>query len=625
MRPSPDQLWGMMNCESPTGFRRQLATVADAFRLSIQSDKRSFLVALGLPVFQGVSRVGQLVVLKEIATVFLSNPAGEVDFLRLGPWLAVAVFISVLGLVTQNLQELAREVLTDRVANLSAVRMHKAIGGLGLIDFDQPEIHDRISRAEATANYRPTQIVRSVTMLATSLITLLFILGWLTYLQPLLLPMFAVAAVPVVWISSKVAKSRFDFLGMMTQLERRRRYLGRLLITRQTAAEIRAYQMGPYLSERYTELSHQRYAELKRLLRRQWRSMSLGQLSYTGMLVVGIGVMTGLYYVGLLAPASILTAAYAMFQVVTLLGGLGYPLRELTESNLFLQDQREFYAHIAETKAENAEGVEPGPLRELTLRGVSFSYPASAEPAVKDVDLSIRCGELIAFVGPNGSGKTTLAKILALLYPPTEGELAWNGHSLAELSVPAARDRISTVFQDFVTYQFSVAENVILGDTRRPPEDGSVDEALKAAGSKDGVDALEQGKETQIGPEFNGGISLSGGQAQRLAIARGFYRDRELLILDEPTSGLDAKSDSQLMSAIRSLMGGRTAVVVSHRFSNVKYADRIYVLREGRIVESGTHDELVHAGGLYAEMYHLQAGPYQDEVSETRPLTCLTD
>ena len=601
----------------PVNIRRQLTTLIEAFRLNYEADRRSFLVSLALPVVLGLSRVGQLIVLKQLAVVFLDPQAStKAQVEQVVPWLGVAVFVSAVGLVTQNLMELSREVLTDRVANLSAVRMHQAVASLTLIEFDQPEINDRISRAEQTANYRPSQIVRSITMISVSLITLCFIIGWLTYVQPLLLPMFILAAVPVIGISNKVAKSRFRFLGKMTPLERKRRYLGRLLIGKQAAAEIRSFNTESYLTERYKEFSLQRLVELKHLLREQWRSMIAGQIAYTLMLSTGIGVMALLYFTGRLSSVSVLTAAYGMFQVVTLLGGLGYPLRELTESNLFLQDQRQFYAQIAAAKARDVDGVDPGPLRELSLRDVSFSYPGSHTPALHGINMTIRAGQMVAFVGPNGSGKTTLSKILALLYAPSGGKCQWNGVDFDAINYAAARDHISVVFQDFVTYQFPVSENVRLGDVGKSPDDAAVDQALQAAGAQETVAQLAHGKNTQLGPEFIGGTSLSGGQAQRLALARAFYRDRELLILDEPTSGLDAKSDSQLMATIKSLLHDRTAIVVSHRFSNVKEADQIFVFSEGEIVERGTHHDLMRDAGLYAEMYYLQAEPYLDEVEQ---------
>lgn len=598
-------------------IRRQLTTLVDAFRLNYEADRRSFLLSLALPIILGLSRVGQLIVLKQLAIAFLDSRASlKVQAGQVVPWLGVAVLISAIGLVMQNLMELIREILTDRVANLSAVRMHKAVASLTLIEFDEPEINDRISRAETTANYRPSQIVRSTTMISVSLITLCFIIGWLAYLQPLLLPMFVLAAIPVIGISNKVAKSRFKFLGRMTPLERKRRYLGKLLLTKQAAAEIRSFNTEPYLSARYSEFSRQRLAELKCLLREQWRSMILGQFAYTFMLSTGIGVMALLYFTGRLSSASVLAAAYGMFQVVTLLGGLGFPLRELTESNLFLQDQREFYAQITAAKANDSGGGDPGPLRELSLRDVSFSYPGSQTPVLRGINMTIRSGQLVAFVGPNGSGKTTLSKILALLYTPSSGTCQWNGLDLTAINCAAARDHISVVFQDFVTYQLPVVDNVLLGDTGKLPDESSIDQALRAAGAQETVEQLAQGKHTQLGPEFMGGTSLSGGQTQRLALARAFYRDRELLVLDEPTSGLDAKSDSQLMTTIKSLLHGRTAIVVSHRFSNVKEADQIFVFSGGEIVESGTHYELMQDAGLYAEMYHLQAGPYLDKVKQ---------
>nr|WP_246314638.1 ABC transporter ATP-binding protein [Kineococcus aurantiacus] len=293
-----------------------------------------------------------------------------------------------------------------------------------------------------------------------------------------------------------------------------------------------------------------------------------------------------------------------------LAGGVGTVL----EAGLFLDDLRGFLTlGGAAAAGPVARPGAVGPLVELQVQDVGYRYPQGGRPALRGVSLTVRRGEVVALVGENGSGKTTLSKLLAGLLPAAGGTVRWNGTDVAELDPAAVREHVAVVFQDFVQWQFSAHDNIAVGRAGRPDEAAAVPAAAVQAGADALLRGLPQGYATPLSAELPGGVDLSLGQWQRVALARAFYRAADLVILDEPTAALDARAEAELFAGIRDLAAGRTVVLVSHRFSSVREADRIVVLRDGGVDDTGTHEELVGRGGLYAELYALQAQAYLDE------------
>jgi ATP-binding cassette subfamily B protein len=246
----------------------------------------------------------------------------------------------------------------------------------------------------------------------------------------------------------------------------------------------------------------------------------------------------------------------------------------------------------------------------ITARNVSFTYPSREVPSLSDVSIDLPRGHVVALVGENGSGKTTLAKLLAGLYPPTHGTVAWDGIDMTTFDPAQLRPRVAVLFQDFVRYHLSAFENIAFGNRRLADDEPAVFAAARSAGAHEFLTTLPHGYETLLGPEYYGGSDLSGGQWQRVALARAFLRDAELIILDEPTAALDPRSEAELYARVRELFAGRTVLLISHRFASVRRADHIYVLDGGRVIEDGSHDELMHAQGSYAQMFTLQASAY---------------
>jgi ATP-binding cassette subfamily B protein len=287
-------------------------------------------------------------------------------------------------------------------------------------------------------------------------------------------------------------------------------------------------------------------------------------------------------------------------------------MTSLYEDNLFLTSLSDFIS-LKRRVVEPALPRElPRPLREgIVLDHVSFAYPSGGTPVLEDISLTIRPGETVALVGENGSGKTTLVKLLCRLYDPTSGSICMDGVDLREMSTDALRREIGVIFQDYVHYQMTARENIWVGDVSTATNDGRVPAAARAAGADQVIEALPHGYDTLLGKWFEDGAELSIGQWQKIALARAFLRDAQIVVLDEPTSAMDAAAEYEVFQRFRDLAGGRTTILISHRFSTVRLADRIFVMQRGRIAESGSHEDLVRLGRIYARLFEMQAEAYR--------------
>jgi len=283
----------------------------------------------------------------------------------------------------------------------------------------------------------------------------------------------------------------------------------------------------------------------------------------------------------------------------------------LQESAMFIDDFLAFAELTPVAREAGAPGHEPGSFGPITADEVTFRYPGSERVALHDVRIRIEPGEVVALVGANGSGKTTLAKLLAGLYLPSDGRVCWDGTDTRDVDRRELLGNTAIVFQDFIQYALSAGDNIALGRHERAADTAGIVRAAEQAGADRDISALPDGYQTLLGPAFIDGTDLSTGQWHRLALARTFFRDAPLVILDEPTAALDAKAEHELFTRIGELFADRSVLLISHRFSTVRSADRIYVLRDGTVVESGTHEELLALGGTYAELFTLQASPYQ--------------
>jgi ABC-type multidrug transport system fused ATPase/permease subunit len=309
-----------------------------------------------------------------------------------------------------------------------------------------------------------------------------------------------------------------------------------------------------------------------------------------------------------LSEAAIAVAGVAV--VGARLTAAGYSSGSLSEAGLYMDDYVAFMEELPRAVARRPSGPAPTGFRRLHVDGVTFMYPSGDRPALTDVSLHIDAGEVVALVGENGSGKTTLAKLLARLYAPQRGSIRWDGVDISGADPDELRRSVAIIFQDFLHYYLKARDNIGFGRHEAIEKLEEIRDAARHADADAFIAALPSGYETMLGPEFEGGTDLSAGQWQRIALARAFFRDAPFVILDEPTAALDPRAEHDLFERIRALLTGRTVLVISHRFSSVRSADRIYVLEEGRVIEHGTHADLMTTGGLYAELFSLQAASY---------------
>ncbi|MFI0486732.1 ABC transporter ATP-binding protein [Actinomadura sp. 9N215] len=541
--------------------------------------------------------------------------------------LTVPVLLAVLAFFLYNsAEQLAinrRQVLGEVVALRVMERVLRVTSSVGLAAFDTEGFHDRLQRVSTGMVGRPVQASRPMQLvqgLAGVLEDLLMLVGMFAVLfviQPLVGLVALLVVVPW-WLGSiRSGEQNFDFVRRTASVERERGYLFELLTRREPAKEVRAFNLGEFLYQRWGRSSEKRLSELKLNLRRRMKSEVLSGLAISVMIVVALCSVLVFNEADLTSFADALTVAATLVLIAQSMTNAIGSAKQFFESVPLVDDLADFleWGSVGGGGC-SSEGVGVGSLVCLGVEGVSFSYPGSDRLVLTDVSLEIGAGEVVALVGENGSGKTTLAKLLCGLYGPGSGRVVWNGGDVAEMDSERYREGIAVLFQDFIRYLLPVRDNIAFGRYERADDLAGVREAARQAGASDFLEALPDGYGTVLGPEFEGGRDLSVGQWQRVALARAFFRGASFVILDEPTASLDARAEFELFESIRSLCEGRTVLLISHRFSTVRTADRIFVLREGRLIESGGHAELMALGGHYAQLFTLQAASYQDEAQE---------
>src|SRR4029453_8753700 len=476
-----------------------------------------------------------------------------------------------------------REILAELASRHAQSQIIDVACAVELEAYDTPAFHDRLVRAAGGGQFRPWQVVEGLTGLAGALIGIGGITLALPPIQPWLVPLVLSAAVPLLIAVARGGDMMFGFRHRMTQAERRRNYLYMLLSGKDAAKELRAFGLGGFLRERFDRLYDEHMVELRKVARRRLRVSLLGNLATT---VVLAGIVAGLLVLALdgridLADAG--TAAGAVFVLGERLMNAVFSAGMLYESSLFIEDFTSFVAKTPELEARRSRHPAPQGVRRLQVEAVSFPYPSASPPALTDVSMEIGAGEIVALVGENGSGKTTLAKLLCRLYLPHGGRVLLAGGAPAPPPPPGRRPRAAVIFQDFPHYSLPASENIGMGRHQRIDDAEAIRGAALQAGADDFLAKLPDGYETVLGPAFQGGKEWSVGQWQRVALARAFFRDAPFIILDEPTAALDARAEHELFDSIRTLCRGRSVLLISHRFSSVRSADRIYVLDGGQV------------------------------------------
>ncbi|WP_433445032.1 ABC transporter ATP-binding protein [Nonomuraea sp. CA-141351] len=532
-----------------------------------------------------------------------------------GILLSVVLFIAanVVIVAAEAVITNRRLLLTERTSIYICGKVLEVAALATLDDFDDSRFHDRLQRAATSALTRPARMVESLITIGQAIFTLSAVALALVTVQPWIGLFAALTAVPI-WIGGmRSGEQYFEFVTKTTSTDRNRHYLFQLLTTRQPAKEIRAFDLEHHLSGTWRTLMNERLAMLMVTLRKRFRSSLLASLGSGLVLAAAAGVLIALNQWGVMNLAQTATTAGALLVFSQKLTDGISSTGEFFEAAPLMRDLDSFLALRPELVREQSGTPAPPSFAAIELDDVSFTYQGAERAAVNGVSMTIGAGEVVALVGENGSGKTTLAKLLAGLYAPRTGRILVDGEDLATIDPVAWRSLVAVLFQDFIRYAMSAEENIRIGAVSREPTEEAIQEAARRAGADEFLSRLPAGYQTILSPEFGEGQDLSLGQWQRVALARAFIRSAPLVVLDEPSASLDARAERALFDSVRELYRDRTVLLISHRFSTVRTADRIIVLDSGEIIEQGTHAELMAAQGRYAELFTLQASGYFED------------
>lgn len=617
--------------ERPQTWRERLAALRylPALLRLVWETHRGFTVAMiALRLLRSIVPVATLWAAKLIIdhVVDLTRaPGGSLTPL----WRVVALEfgVVVVGEILARASSLIESLLGDLFSNHISVRLMRHAATLDLAQFEDPQFYDHLDRARRQSTGRIGLIAMLLAM-AQDLLTLLSLSAALVAHNPWLLVLLAVAIIPSFLGETHFASLSYSLLFRWTPERRELDYLRYVGASDRTAKEVQMFGLAGWLSDRYAVLA-QRYYEANRGLSVRKGIVSallsiLGTLGYYGAYVtILIRAAAGAITIGTL---TFLAAAFSRSR--DLIQRLLLAASDIYEQSLYLRDLFLFFEMTPTIHSAPGAPRVPKPIRTgFVFDDVGFQYPGSDRWAIRHVTFSIVPGERIALVGENGAGKTTITKLLARLYDPSEGRILLDGRDVREYDLASLREAIGVIFQDFVRYDMRFDENVGVGeiDTVSAYLEGVRDGTSEMPGipPESLVDAAERsmassllprfadGYRQMLGRRFDDGVDLSGGEWQKIALARAYMRSAQLLILDEPTAALDARAEYEVFLRFSQLMAGRMAVVISHRFSTVRMADRIIVLAGGRVVEEGTHDALLATGGLYAELFEMQAAGYR--------------
>jgi ATP-binding cassette subfamily B protein len=591
-------------------LRRFPHLVRISFAIVWQAAKRELLECILIQAATAAGLATQLLLVRSL----LSHLVGvrSTSFSSVLPQLIAVSVITLMVGTAGAVLSLRSRLLAQLVALHAIDGVIRTATGVDLITYDSPGFHDRLQRAQLAAATRPAAMVQELIGAAGSILSIGGIAFALLLIQPLFCLLVMVAYVPIWFTTNRAGRLGYRQTVEQTERERMRQYLFEVLTTKQPAQEMRAFEVGGFLADRQRAIYRQLLDELRVVLRRRMRIALVGQ-ALTALLSAGaLAVLVWFVTSGRMSLSAAGSAAGAMVLLSGRLHGLAGGTAGLYENSLYLEDYASFVAAAPRIEAQRPTRPVQDDPQVMVAHDVSFTYPSRTKASLLDASLVLRRGEVVALVGENGSGKTTFAKVLAGLYAPSSGRVTWDDVDIATLDPGAVRRRVAVIFQDFVRYLLAAEDNIALGDHERYGDAEAVQRAAQAAGIHDTLAGLPRGYETILGPAYYGGSDLSGGQWQRIALARLFFRDAPLVILDEPTASLDPRAEAELYESMRTLFAGRGVLLISHRFGSVRTADRIYVLRDGRIHEEGTHQQLIAAGGYYAELFEMQAGLYRD-------------
>lgn len=590
-------------------------TVRRALSFVWQSSPRLTLGNIVVRVLQGLLPLLVLYLTKlliDAVTEGLKTPSDDSSLTRIITILAelagVAAVSVMLSVVAGLISKIQAQVVTD---HMYAVLQAKSVE-VDLEYYENAQYQDTLHHAQEEAPYRPTAILNDVLQLGQNTISLLSMGAILWWLHWGIIPVLVVTAIPYFLVRLQRSNMFYAWERTRIPLERKAWYVNALLTQATAAKEVRLFDLGARLQTWFQDtrsvLRQERIS-----LERRWALKTLGTQVIGVAGVFGIcGFVAVRTFHGIFTVGDLVICFQAVQRASGFLESFGQSVSNLYESNLFLTTLDEFL-NIKSSLSNSAHPKSfPRPITQgVVFDHVSFQYPHEERVAIRDFTFSIKPGEHVAFVGANGAGKTTLVKLLCRLYDPSNGRIMIDQTDLRDYPIADVRGAVSGIFQDFVKFQLSARDNIALGMRTSGADSFAIVQAAKQAGIHETIERLPNEYESLLGKLFDGGHELSIGEWQKVALARAILRDSQILILDEPTSAMDAKAEAELFERFHELAQGRTAILISHRLSTVKMADRIFVVDQGQIVEQGTHDELMAQQGLYTNLFLTQAQHYQ--------------
>ena len=587
--------------------RRFPGLVGQAVRLGWSASRLDTAVTLGLNLLSGVfSATALLATTGVLEALFAAGPTPERVRAALPSLILVALAIAARSGISAA-AGWAQARLEPQVDQLVEVRLFDLATQVELAAFDDPDFHDRLQRARERGLWAASRLVSNVIDFVTAFAGIAAAVTVVGVLNPLLLAVLLLAQVPGAWAAVRLARIRYITQFALADSYRRKYILADLIGERRTAAELRSFTMRSFLIDRVSRLAAYALSAELTAARRQTVTRVIAS-AMGGVATAGVYASLGVLLAAGVLPLSVAgTAVLAIRAAHESLQQLMFAVNQCYEEGLYFSDYLAFCEDARGRLPPAGSAALPPGFSRIVASGVTFTYPGASSPALCDVSVEIRRGEVVALVGENGSGKTTLAKVLAGLYQPSSGSVCWDSVSLSDVDGEQLRERIAVIAQDHANWPLTVRQNITMG---RPLDASLLASSVAASGAETVISGLTRGYDTLLARQFKDGAELSGGQWQRIAAARGFYRTAPLLIMDEPTAALDARAEYALFSSIRSLALDRTVLIITHRLASVRHADRIYVLARGSVTEAGNHASLMALGGQYAELYTLQASQY---------------
>jgi ATP-binding cassette subfamily B protein len=589
--------------------------LAKALRLVWQSTPKWTIASIALMILQGVLPLLTLYLMKLIVdavTAGIVSPDKTEAFRQILYLIGLAGIVTIFSTLCSSIASIVSEQQTQMVSDYMNNIIHAKSVEVDLEYYENSKYYDTLQRAQREGPFRPGRIVNGLVQFFQNGISLVVMAGVLLTLHWGIAALLFLAVIPGIFVRIKYSHKMYDWQRTRTSAERKAAYFHWMLTGEGHAKEIRLFDLGPLFMQRFQDLRVQFRKEMLGITARRSIAELITQ-TFSAWAVLASYLFIAYRTVQGLITMGDLVMYYQAFQ-----RGQGFmrsmlnSLANLYEDNLFLSNLYEFL----ELKPKVTEPLHPKLFPAAMQNGivfdsVDFIYPGNKIKALDDISLTIRPGEVIALVGENGSGKTTLVKLLCRLYDPSSGTITIDGINIRDFKITDLRREINVIFQDYARYHLTARENIWFGNTDMKSDDEQILHAARHAGIDDVISGFENGYETVLGKWFEDGKELSIGEWQKVALARAFLRDSGMIIFDEPTSSMDAKTEYKVFQKFSDLVQGRSAVIISHRFSTVRMADRIYVLNKGRIIEGGSHEELIRYGGKYARMFEIQAEAYR--------------